>query len=151
MPVYNPTENEFHGIVIKLVNCDGVEVAEESRGDWIASTPWRTHCSYQQNVHQIDLQPRRLDDNYLNAVLVCYSTKYCNTSTHVYNVLYYCKNDCEYIDVQSIVQSMNNQPSHLPKKIPTVQDMFRPIPGPISCAGVTRRWGLLPHAQNAVR
>lgn len=74
MPVYNPAENQFHGVVIKLVNGDGVEVAEEARGDWIASAPWRTHCSYQQNVHQIDLQPRRL--NYLIAVLVYYSTKY---------------------------------------------------------------------------
>ena len=33
----------------------------------------------------------------------------------------------------------------------TVQDTFRPIPGIISCAGVTGRWGLLTHAQNAVR
>ena len=33
----------------------------------------------------------------------------------------------------------------------TVQDTFRPIPGLISCAGVTGRWGLLTHAQNAVR
>ena len=32
-------------------------------------------------------------------------------------------------------------------KLPTVQDAFRPIPGLISCAGVTGRWGLLSHAQ----
>ena len=29
--------------------------------------------------------------------------------------------------------------------------MFRPIPGLISCAGVTRRWRLLSHAQHVVR
>ena len=34
---------------------------------------------------------------------------------------------------------------------PTAQDAFRPIPGLIRCAGVTGRWGLLCHAQNAVR
>ena len=44
------------------------------------------------------------------------------------------------------VQSMN----HVSVKSPTAQDAFRPIPGLISCAGVTRRWGLLSHAQNAV-
>ena len=29
--------------------------------------------------------------------------------------------------------------------------LFRPLPGLISGAGVTGRWGLLSHAQNAVR
>ena len=32
-----------------------------------------------------------------------------------------------------------------------MQDAFRPISGLISCAGVTGRWGLPYHAQNAVR
>ena len=36
-------------------------------------------------------------------------------------------------------------------KSPTGQDAFQAIPGLISCAGVTRRWGVLSHAQNAVR
>ena len=36
-------------------------------------------------------------------------------------------------------------------KSPTAQDAFRPIPGLISCAGVTGRWELLYHAQNTVR
>ena len=31
------------------------------------------------------------------------------------------------------------------------KDAFRPIPGLISCAGVTGRWGLLSHAQNVVK
>ena len=35
-------------------------------------------------------------------------------------------------------------------KSPTAQDVFRPVPGLISCAGGTGRWGLLSHAQNAV-
>ena len=50
-----------------------------------------------------------------------------------------------------------NKP-HLPYKTgldvmqsPTAQDAFRPTPGLISCTGVTGRWGLLSHAQNAVR
>ena len=34
-------------------------------------------------------------------------------------------------------------------KSPTGQDIFWTIPGLISCAGVTGRWGLLSHAQNA--
>ena len=33
----------------------------------------------------------------------------------------------------------------------TVQDAFQPIPGLINCTGVTGRWGLLSHAQNAIR
>ena len=33
-------------------------------------------------------------------------------------------------------------------KSPTAQDVFQPIPGLISCAGVTVRWGLPYHAQN---
>ena len=36
-------------------------------------------------------------------------------------------------------------------KSPTVQGVFQPIPGLISCTGVTRRWRVLSHAQNAVR
>jgi len=32
------------------------------------------------------------------------------------------------------------------EKSPTAQDAFRPIPGLISCAAVTGRWGLLYHA-----
>ena len=36
-------------------------------------------------------------------------------------------------------------------KSPTAQDVIRPIPGLISYAWVTRRWGLPFHAQNTVR
>ena len=36
-------------------------------------------------------------------------------------------------------------------KSSTAQKVFWPIPGPISYAGMTGRWGLLPYAQNAVR
>ena len=36
-------------------------------------------------------------------------------------------------------------------KSPTVQDVFWPVPGLISCAGAIGRWGLLSHSQNAVR
>ena len=39
-------------------------------------------------------------------------------------------------------------PSRSYVKSPTAQDIFRPIPGLISCAGVTRRWGLPCHAQH---
>ena len=35
-------------------------------------------------------------------------------------------------------------------KSPTARDVFWPIPG-LTCAGVTRRWGLPSYAQNAVR
>ena len=35
-------------------------------------------------------------------------------------------------------------------KSPTAQDVFLAIPVLISCAGVTRRWGLLSHAHAAV-
>ena len=53
---------------------------------------------------------------------------------------------------------MNEQSTNLLKenrpgfylKSPTAQDVFLPIPGLISCTGVTGRWGLLSHAQNAV-
>ena len=34
---------------------------------------------------------------------------------------------------------------------PAAQNTIRPIPGLISCAGVIMKWGLLSHAQNAVR
>ena len=46
--------------------------------------------------------------------------------------------------------SLKNRPWCYTKS-PTAQDAFRPIPGLISCTGVTRRWGLLSRAQNAVR
>ena len=36
-------------------------------------------------------------------------------------------------------------------KSPTVQDTFQPIPGLISCTGVTGKWGLLSHTQSAIR
>ena len=36
-------------------------------------------------------------------------------------------------------------------KSPTAQDAFQPIPGLISCAGVTGRWGLLSCALHAAR
>ena len=88
MPVYNSAENEFHGSVVKLVDGDGVEVAEESRGDRIASTPWRTHRSYQQNVHQVDLQPRRLKDNYALCSAGCITVQsVAIQSMHAYKVL----------------------------------------------------------------
>ena len=53
-------------------------------------------------------------------------------------------------------KNTNNRQTTSPKKIrprcyaksPTVQDTFQPILGLISCAGMTGRWGLLPHAQN---
>ena len=44
--------------------------------------------------------------------------------------------------------SLKNRPRCYGKS-PTVQDAFWPIPGLVSCGGVTGR--LLPHAQNAVR
>ena len=34
------------------------------------------------------------------------------------------------------------------QKLSNVQDTIQPIPGLISCPGVTGRWGLLSHAQN---
>ena len=54
----------------------------------------------------------------------------------------------------SVNEQAMNHSSPRPKcyaKSPTVQDVFQPIPGVISCAGVTGRWGLLSHTQNAVR
>ena len=46
--------------------------------------------------------------------------------------------------------SLKNRPRCYVRS-PAVQDAFQPISGLISCSGVTRRWGLLSHAQNAVR
>ena len=46
--------------------------------------------------------------------------------------------------------SIQNRPRRYAKS-PTVQDVFQPIPGLISSAGVTGRWGLPSHAQNTVR
>ena len=58
---------------------------------------------------------------------------------------------CETDNKQLDILFMNNQRTTSPlqnrprcyAKSPTVQDAFRPIPGLISCAGVTGRWGLL--------
>ena len=47
--------------------------------------------------------------------------------------------------------SPKNSPRCQHAKSPIAQNTFRSIPGLISCAGVARRWGLLSHAQNAVR
>ena len=64
---------------------------------------------------------------------------------------------CVPITCSSIHAWTINEP-HLSQKKPwrsakssTVQDTLQPIPGLISCAGVTGRWGLLSHAQNEVR
>ena len=48
----------------------------------------------------------------------------------------------------SSVHEQSDRPS---KVTHYVQDTFQPIPGLISCAGVTGSWGLLSHAQTAVK
>ena len=55
VPVHDPAEDQLHGGIVKLVDGDGVEVAEEARGDGVTPTSWGTHGCYQQNVHQVDL------------------------------------------------------------------------------------------------
>ena len=40
VPVDNAPENSRHGIVVKLVNGDGVEMAKEARRDGIATATW---------------------------------------------------------------------------------------------------------------
>ena len=47
--------------------------------------------------------------------------------------------------------SLNKSRPRCYVKSPIAQDVFRPIPGLISCAGVTGRWRLLSHAQHVVR
>ncbi len=43
VPVDDPAEDELHGVVVKLVYGDGVEVAEESGSDRVASTARGAH------------------------------------------------------------------------------------------------------------
>jgi len=59
VPVHDPAEDKLHGAVVKLVDGDGVEVAEEPRGDGVTPTSWGTHGRYQQNIHQVDLMEER--------------------------------------------------------------------------------------------
>ena len=60
------------------------------------------------------------------------------------------------IDIHVLVNNQwttsfkENRPRCYAKSL-SAQDAFQSIPGFSSCAGVTERWGLLSHAQNAVR
>ena len=76
------------------------------------------------------------------------------------NMITALERDVELIEVGTLSNKISLIPRwHLPKKnrprccvkSHTAQDTFRPIPGLISCAGVTGRWGLLSRAQNMVR
>ena len=56
MPVHDATENELHRVALKVVDGEGVEVAEEPRGDGVAPASRGTHGCYQYNVHQVHLR-----------------------------------------------------------------------------------------------
>ena len=69
-----------------------------------------------------------------------------NSSVHVVRAIRVCMHKYE----QSTNHiSLKNWPRCYANP-PAVLDVFRPLPGLISYAGVTRRWGLLSHAQNDV-
>ena len=69
-----------------------------------------------------------------------------NSSVHVVRAIRVCMHKYE----QSTNHiSLKNWPRCYANP-PAVLDVFRPLPGLISYAGVTGRWGLLSHAQNDV-
>lgn len=51
VPVCDSAEDVRHDIIVKLVDGDGVEVAQEARSDWITPSPWGAHRSNQQRIH----------------------------------------------------------------------------------------------------
>ena len=69
-----------------------------------------------------------------------------NGSVHAVHAIHVCMRKHEQPTNQI---SLKNRPRCYTKS-PTAQDVFRPLPRLISYAGVTRRWGLLSHAQNDV-
>ena len=52
MPVNDSAENVTHCGVIKLIDGDGIEVTQETWGDWVASTSRWTHGSDQLYINQ---------------------------------------------------------------------------------------------------
>ncbi len=59
VPVDDLAEDEGHGVVVELVDGDGVEVAKEAWGDWVTPATRRAHGCNEQGVHQIDLHNKR--------------------------------------------------------------------------------------------
>ena len=55
VPVNDPAKDEGHGAVVELVDGNGVEVAKETWGDWVATASRWTHGCDEQGIHQIDL------------------------------------------------------------------------------------------------
>ena len=53
MPVHDGPEDALHGVVVKLVDGDGVEVAQEAGSDWVTAAAGRTHGRDQLNVNQL--------------------------------------------------------------------------------------------------
>ena len=53
VPVHDPPEDGDHGVIIKLVNGDHVEVSEETRGDRIPATARGTHGGHNLDVNQL--------------------------------------------------------------------------------------------------
>ena len=53
MPVHNSSKDKCHGVVIKFIDGDGVEVTEEARGDGIPPSPGWAHGCNEENIHQV--------------------------------------------------------------------------------------------------
>ena len=52
MPVENRGEDVFHGLFIKCLNADNIQMAQEARGHHITTASWRTHCTQHQDILQ---------------------------------------------------------------------------------------------------
>ena len=56
VPVHDAAEDQLHGLVLKVIDGEGVEVAQESWRDGVPPATGRTHSSNQNDVHQVDLK-----------------------------------------------------------------------------------------------
>ena len=52
VPVKNRGEDAFHGLLIKRLNADDIQVAQKARGHHVASSSRRSHCTQHQDILQ---------------------------------------------------------------------------------------------------
>ena len=56
MPANDSIEDEFHCVIVKLIDGDGVEVAQEPWSYGVSPSTRRAHGSNQNNINKIDLR-----------------------------------------------------------------------------------------------
>jgi len=100
----------------------------------------------QQSVSQVDSSLSRQSDTQSPSpgymamhqiqymyMVVAITVRWPFSTSHLLSKTQVCEHTCQSVNHISLSKGLD-------VKSPTAQDMFRPIPGLISCTGVTRRW-----------